>query len=93
MIKVVIVDDSSDLREGLQITRKEHDDEFICIGAFSDAESAVKNVETLLPDVILMDINLPGISGIEAVKKIKRSLPKTDIIMLTVFAEDKTIFD
>ena len=40
-----------------------------------------------------MDINLPGISGIEAVKKIKRSLPKTDIIMLTVFAEDKTVFD
>ena len=93
MIKVVIVDDSSDLREGIQIALKEHDDEFICIGAFSDAESAVKNVETLLPDVILMDINLPGISGIEAVKKIKRSLPKTDIIMLTVFAEDKTIFD
>ncbi|MBK6398815.1 MAG: response regulator transcription factor [Bacteroidetes bacterium] len=93
MIKVVIVDDSSDLREGLQIALKEHDDEFICIGAFSDAESAVKNVETLLPDVILMDINLPGISGIEAVKKIKRSLPKTDIIMLTVFAEDKTVFD
>ena len=57
MIKVVIVDDSSDLREGLQIALKEHDDEFICIGAFSDAESAVKNVETLLPDVILMDIN------------------------------------
>ena len=93
VIKVVIVDDSSDLREGLQIALKEHDDEFICIGAFSDAESAVKNVETLLPDVILMDINLPGISGIEAVKKIKRSLPKTDIIMLTVFAEDKTVFD
>ena len=93
MIKVVIVDDSSDLSEGLQIALKEHDDEFICIGAFSDAESAVKNVETLLPDVILMDINLPGISGIEAVKKIKRSLPKTDIIMLTVFAEDKTVFD
>ncbi|MFZ7116701.1 MAG: response regulator [Bacteroidota bacterium] len=93
MIKVVIVDDSSDLREGLQISLKEHADEFICIAAFSDAESAVKNVEALKPDVILMDINLPGISGIEAVKKIKRILPSTDIIMLTVFAEDKTVFD
>jgi DNA-binding NarL/FixJ family response regulator len=93
MIKVAIVDDSSDLREGLQIALKEHNDEFICIAAFSDAESAVKNVEALKPDVILMDINLPGISGIEAVKKIKRILPNTDIIMLTVFAEDKTVFD
>ncbi len=93
MIKVAIVDDSSDLREGLQIALKEHADEFICIGAFSDAETAVKNVEALVPDVILMDINLPGISGIEAVKKIKRILPETDIIMLTVFAEDKTVFD
>ena len=93
MIKVVIVDDSSDLREGLQISLREHADEFICIAAFSDAESAVKNVEALKPDVILMDINLPGISGIEAVKKIKRILPSTDIIMLTVFAEDKTVFD
>ena len=93
MIKVAIVDDSSDLREGLQIALKEHAEEFICIGAFSDAESAVKNVEALVPDVILMDINLPGISGIEGVKKIKRILPETDIIMLTVFAEDKTVFD
>lgn len=93
MIKVAIVDDSSDLREGLQIALKEHADEFICIAAFSDAENAVKNVESLKPDVILMDINLPGISGIEAVKKIKRILPNTDIIMLTVFAEDKTVFD
>lgn len=93
MIKVIIVDDNSDLREGLQISLKEHSDEFECIGTFSDAESAVANVESLKPHVILMDINLPGISGIEAVKKIKRTLPQTDIIMLTVFAEDNTVFD
>ena len=93
MIKVMLVDDNSDLREGLQISMNEHSEEFTCVGAFADAESAVKNVEAVAPDTILMDINLPGMSGIDAVKKIKRIKPEVDIIMLTVFAEDKTVFD
>ena len=74
MIKVVLVDDNKDLREGLQIMIEEHKDEFDCIGSFADAESAVSRIPLLKPDVVLMDINLPGMSGIQCVKKLKEKL-------------------
>jgi DNA-binding NarL/FixJ family response regulator len=93
MIKVALVDDNVDLREGLQIVMKEHSDEFVCIGAFADAESAVKKIPELKPDVILMDINLPGMSGIDCLKQLKPKMPDLDVIMLTVFADDETVFD
>jgi DNA-binding NarL/FixJ family response regulator len=93
MIKVALVDDNKDLREGLQIMLEEHQDEFICIGSFADAESAVSRIPLLKPDVVLMDINLPGMTGIQCVKKLKEKMPKLDVIMLTVFAEDDTVFD
>ncbi|MBK7971652.1 MAG: response regulator transcription factor [Bacteroidetes bacterium] len=93
MIKVALVDDNVDLREGLQIVLKEHSDEFECIGAFGDAETALKKIPELKPDVVLMDINLPGISGIDCLKQLKPKLPNLDVIMLTVFADDDTVFD
>ncbi|MBK6643935.1 MAG: response regulator transcription factor [Bacteroidia bacterium] len=93
MIKVALVDDNVDLREGLQIVLKEHSDEFECIGAFGDAETALNKIPELKPDVVLMDINLPGISGIECLKQLKPKLPNLDVIMLTVFADDDTVFD
>lgn len=93
MIKVALVDDNQDLRDGLQIMMKEHQDEFTCVGSYSDAETAVKKIPDVKPDVVLMDINLPGMNGIECVKQIKSKLPDIDIIMLTVFAEDDTVFD
>lgn len=93
MIKVALVDDNVDLREGLQIVMKEHSDEFVCIGAFADAESAVKKIPELKPDVVLMDINLPGMSGIDCLKQLKPKMPDLDVIMLTVFADDETVFD
>jgi DNA-binding NarL/FixJ family response regulator len=93
MIKVALVDDNQDLRDGLQIMMKEHPDEFNCVGSYSDAESAVKNIPVVRPDVVLMDIHLPGMNGIECVRQIKSELPEIDIIMLTVFAEDDTVFD
>lgn len=93
MIKVALVDDNVDLREGLQIVMKEHSDEFVCIGAFADAEAAVKKIPELKPDVVLMDINLPGMSGIDCLKQLKPKMPDLDVIMLTVFADDETVFD
>ena len=93
MIKVALVDDNHELREGLQIMMKEHRDEFDCVGSFPDAESAAKKIPELNPDVVLMDINLPGMSGIECLKQLKAKLPKLDVIMLTVFADDDTVFD
>jgi DNA-binding NarL/FixJ family response regulator len=93
MIRVALVDDNHDLREGLQIMMKEHADEFECVGSYSDAEIAVKKIPDVKPDVVLMDINLPGMSGIECLKIIKGKMPQLDVIMLTVFADDETVFD
>lgn len=93
MIKVALVDDNHDLRDGLQIVIKEHSDEFECIGSFSDAETAAKRIPEIKPDVVLMDINLPGMSGIDCLKQLKSKMPNIDVLMLTVFADDDTVFD
>ena len=93
MTSVVLVEDNNDLREGLKIILNEHKDEFNCLTTFSDAESAAKKIPELKPEVVLMDINLPGMSGIDCLKQIRLALPEIDVIMLTVFADDKTVFD
>ena len=93
MISVVLVEDNKDLREGLKIILNEHKDEFNCLATFADAESAAKKIPELKPEVVLMDINLPGMSGIDCLKQLRVVLPELDVIMLTVFADDKTVFD
>ncbi len=93
MIRVALVDDNHDLREGLQIVMKEHNTEFECVGSYADAESAIKKIPEVKPDVVLMDINLPGLNGIECLKQVKAKMPELDVIMLTVFADDQTVFD
>ena len=93
MTTVAIVDDNRDLREGLQITLQAHNDEFKFLGAFVDSEEALERIPPLKPQVVLMDIHMPGISGIDCVRKLKQKLPELNVIMLTVYAEDKTVFD
>lgn len=93
MTSIVLVEDNNDLREGLKIIFNEHRDEFKCLEMFADAETAAKKIPELKPQVVLMDINLPGMSGIECLKKIKHAMPEVDVIMLTIFADDQTVFD
>lgn len=93
MTTVVLVEDNNDLREGLKIILNEHKDEFNCLATFADAEAAIKKIPELKPEVALMDINLPGMSGIDCLKQMKSVLPNLDVIMLTVFADDKTVFN
>ncbi|MEO5571452.1 MAG: response regulator transcription factor [Bacteroidia bacterium] len=93
MITVVLVEDNNDLREGLKIILNEHKDEFNCLATFADGESAAKKIPELKPEVVLMDINLPGMSGIDCLKLLRAVLPEIDVIMLTIFADDKTVFD
>ncbi|MCI0696756.1 response regulator transcription factor [candidate division KSB1 bacterium] len=92
MIKIAIIEDDDDFRESLAILINKRAD-FRCISAYPDCESALQNIERDAPDVILMDIGLPGMSGIEGTQKIKERLPESDILVLTIHEEDGTVFD
>lgn len=91
MISVVIVDDKRDIREGLQ-NLLNMSEGFRCTRTYGDAESAIKGITTFPPDVVLMDIELPEMSGIECVRILKQKIPDIDIIMLTAFTDDEYIF-
>jgi DNA-binding NarL/FixJ family response regulator len=63
-----------------------------CVGAWADGETALAQVAALQPDVVLMDINLPGMSGIECTAAIKRLCPRSQVIMVTVYEDTESIF-
>jgi|AntRauTorckE5430_2_1112549.scaffolds.fasta_scaffold26349_1 DNA-binding NarL/FixJ family response regulator len=91
-ITVAIVDDKRDIREGLQLII-DHAEGFQCVAAYSDGESAVDGLQKVKPDVVLMDIGLPQMSGIDCVKILKDIAPEIEIIMLTVHADNDYIFE
>ena len=90
-IRVAIFEDSKPLRESLEQLVNNAED-MQCAGAFSDANKLLRNMQMANPDVVLMDINMPGISGIEAVQIIKEKFPLVQILMQTVFEENDKIF-
>src|SRR5450432_4225089 len=90
-IKVAIFEDNKMLRESLQQLINNTED-MACTGAFPDANKLVRNMQMANPDVVMMDINMPGISGIEAVQVIKEKFPQVRILMQTVFEENDKIF-
>lgn len=92
MIKVAIVEDIKDIREGLQLLINSNKT-FSCLHVYTTAEDALAHLPSDLPDVVLMDIHLPGISGIEAVKKLKAKYPQVQFIMSTVYEDDENIFE
>lgn len=91
-ITVAVIDDDRDLRDILKPWIQDAE-EFACVGTFPDAESAVLNLSENPPDVALVDINLPGLSGIECVRRLKPRLPNTQFVMLTVYEDSDHIFD
>ena len=89
--KVAIVEDDPEIRgQIVKLLTKAPD--IVCVGVFASAEEALQKIGKLNPDVVLMDIKLPGISGIDCVPKIKRDFPKIQIIMVTVYEDDERIF-
>lgn len=92
IISVVIVEDDAQIREGISVLIQSTEG-FELKGAFGDCQSALKNLEDILPDVFLMDISMPGLTGIECTSKIKSTYPSANIIMLTVYEDDAQIFD
>ena len=89
--KVAIVEDDRGLREQLtQILGAARDVRFV--GACASGEEALDRIHILQPDVVLMDIKLPGMSGIECVAHLKKALPSLQILMLTVYEDSERIF-
>jgi len=92
IIKTIIVEDQRDLREGLQ-TLINYTPDFKCIGAYRSMEEALARIGFDLPDVVLSDIGLPGMSGIEGIKILKERYPDLIILVLTVYDDNEKIFD
>lgn len=92
VISVSIVEDNDQLRNTLAriINRSEG---FRCASQHASAEDALKELPQIAPDVVLMDINLPGMNGVECVRRLKPLLPKTQIVMLTVYEDTENIFN
>ena len=90
-IKVAIVEDNTGIRESLVILLKGTPG-FFCQGAYVNAEDALRQLPRDWPDVVLMDINLPQMSGIECASKLKALRPALHIIMLTVYVDSEQIF-
>jgi two-component system response regulator DevR len=89
--KIMIVDDHEVVRLGL-ISLLEQNSQYEVVAQADNALDAIKKVETHKPDIVLMDIRLPGMSGIEACEQICKKYPNTKVIMLTSFAEDEMLF-
>ena len=90
-IKVIIYDDNKDRRESLKILiNMQHD--MACTGIFKDCLTIWDDILSTKPDVILMDINMPEMSGIEGVKRVRQRYPDVKIIMQTVFDDTDKIF-
>ena len=90
-ISVSIVEDNDQLRATLArvINRAEG---FRCLSQYANAESALKALPQERPDVVLMDINLPGLNGVECVRRLKQIAPEIQVMMLTVYEDTENIF-
>jgi len=91
-IKVAIIEDIRTLRDGLSALI-DGTPGFQCTGRFRSAEEAIERIRSDLPHVVLADIGLPGMSGIEAVRLLKERFPALTLLMLTVYDDDDRVFD
>src|SRR3990172_4626398 len=85
-IRILIIDDMQVVREGLR-RMLELEDDFKVVGEAANAKEALTQVESLSPEVILMDIKMPGVDGISLTREIKEKYPSSNIIMLTLYDE------
>ena len=92
MINVAIIEDSKEIREGLSVLINGSEG-FQCTATYSNAEDALSDLLSKKPDVVLMDINLPHMSGIECTRQLKQRQQDLSIMVLTVYDDDEKIFE
>jgi DNA-binding NarL/FixJ family response regulator len=92
MISVVLVEDLPEIREGIAAIINEHN-ELALASAFDNAESAIPYIIDVQPDIVVIDINLPGIDGIEAIKRLKGNCPRTQFMIFTIYENDEKVFE
>src|SRR5215470_2446048 len=91
-IRLLLADDHTLFRKGLA-SLLEKEPRFEIIGEAEDGADAISKAQASVPDVVLMDIHMPGINGLEATREITRTLPATRVVMLTISEEDKDLFE
>ena len=89
-IRILLVDDHSVVRQGLRLFLK-FDSELVVVGEAADGAQALRLSRELTPDVVLMDLLMPGMDGIEATAAIRRELPDTEVLALTSVLEDASV--
>lgn len=91
-IKILLVDDQRLMRDGLR-TLLELEDDLTVIGEAENGSEALEQVSALIPDVVLMDVRMPGMDGVEATRRLRTSHPHVRVIILTTFDEDEFVFE
>lgn len=91
-ITVSIVEDLEEVRENIQ-RLLDHTDKFSFVAGYSNGELAEKGIPQYPPDIVIMDINLPGMNGIDCLKRIKEKCLSTQFIMFTIYEEDEKVFE
>jgi DNA-binding NarL/FixJ family response regulator len=92
MITIAIVEDLPDYREAMR-SLLDRSGEFVCTGAFADAETAMKELPAQCPDIAMVDIGLPGMNGIELIRFITAHCPRTLCMICTAYDEDEKVYE
>ncbi len=90
--KIILYDDNETLAQSIKLMLEDEDDMEVA-ATFPNAETVAEDIKTLKPDVMLMDIDMPNVNGVEAVKNIRLKYPVLPVIMLTVFDDNDNIFN
>lgn len=91
-IRLLLVDDHGLFRKGL-VSLLQRESEFQVVGEAENGAEAIRKAKQLKPDLVLMDIHMPGTDGIEATRRIREMLPSTRVVILTVSEDDKDLFE